>query len=98
MKQPAQLWQLDALARRYNIRPSNVLGIVDDYTAFCLDQAVMLFAAGVQQKLDDIPQGKGKKAPESRKRKQDALLHKLLRMEGAAPQKFRDPAEALKLL
>lgn len=89
------MWLLDRLAQRYHTRPSELLCIEDDYTAYCLDEAVMVFCAGVQGKVDDVPEGKGKKGPERRKRQQDALLKRLLRMPEEDRQKFKDPAQML---
>ena len=34
-----QIVPLLATAQRYNVRPSSLLGKLDDYTAFCFDEA-----------------------------------------------------------
>ena len=58
----------------------------------------MVFCAGVQGKIDDIPEGKGKKGPEKRQRQQENLLKRLLRLpEDKKKTQFRDPAELLNL-
>ena len=40
---------LDAVARRYGQRPSALVGLRDAYTAYCLDEAVMLRGATDQR-------------------------------------------------
>mgnify|MGYP004704949647 CR=1 FL=1 len=88
------MWLLDKLAQRYHTRPSELLGIEEEHTAYCLDEAVMVFCAGVQGKIDDVPEGKGKRASEKRQRQQDTLLKQLLRLpEEEEKPKFKDPAE-----
>jgi hypothetical protein len=86
-----QVWNLHSLASKWNVRPSAFLGL-EDYEAFCLDQAITYVGFYIQGKLDNIKLGKGKKAEERRRLQQDSLLNTLLYGESKKPRKFRDPA------
>lgn len=90
------MWMLDKLATRYRVRPSELLDIEHSYDAYCLDEAVMTFCAGVEQKLEAVPTPKGKKGSERRQRNQQAMLNRVLGIEDKAPNKFKDPAEMMK--
>lgn len=37
-----------AMSKLYNVRPSEILGIVDVYTAFCLDEACTYIASKIK--------------------------------------------------
>lgn len=37
-----------SISKLYNIRPSEVLGIIDTYTAFCLDEACVYIASKIK--------------------------------------------------
>jgi hypothetical protein len=83
------------MAQRYRTRPSDLLDLDDSYAAYCLDQAVLTFCAGVESKLEAVPTPKGKKGEERRQQNQTKLLHKLLRIEESEQEKskkFKDPA------
>lgn len=41
---------MDAVAKRYGQRPSQILGILDDWTAFCLDEVCALTGADEEAK------------------------------------------------
>lgn len=98
MKEPIQLWQLDRLATRYNCRPSDLLELDDSYKAYCLDQAVLVFVAGVEKKIEDEPTPKGKRGDERRKANQQTLLNRLLRIpeEEKKAASFKDPGSMFK--
>lgn len=55
-----ELLNADATAQRYGIRPSALLGVHDEYLAYCIDTAVALAGidreAQLQQKLTDQTQ------------------------------------------
>jgi hypothetical protein len=83
------------MAQRYRTRPSELLELDDAYAAYCLDQAVLTFCAGVESKLDAVPTPKGKKGEERRQQNQTKLLQKLLGIEEKEEdkaKKFKDPA------
>jgi hypothetical protein len=88
------LWLLDRLATRYHSRPSELCGL-KGLDAYQLDEAVFTFCAGVQQKIDAVPEGRGKKAPERRAKQQQELLNRLLKLP-EPERKFKDPAALLK--
>lgn len=91
-----RLWLLDKLARRYQTRPSDLLKLENTYDAYCLDEAIMVFASAVEQKIEDVPTPKGKRGHEKRQRMQQDLMNKLLRIpEAATKPKFRDPAKMM---
>lgn len=53
------------MAKAYNQRPSNLLGVLDDeYTAFCLDEATWLWGSHVEGELQEAtrPKPTGKDA------------------------------------
>lgn len=59
------LWRLHNVAKAYNQRPSDLLGVIDDeYTAFCLDEATWLWGSHVEGQLSEAtrPQPSGKDA------------------------------------
>lgn len=89
------MWLLDKMAQRYRTRPSELLALEDPYVAWCFDEAVMTFVVGVEAKLEEVPTPRGKKGHEKRKKLQDDLLSKLLRMP-KPKLKFRDPADMIK--
>jgi hypothetical protein len=82
------MWDLFLQSQTYHCRPSDLLGIDSDYSAFCLDQAVFIWGSFVRGKLDEV---KGKTS-ESIKKKQDRLLLRLLDTETGSKQ-FADPAD-----
>lgn len=73
-----------------------MLGVEDPYEAYCVDQAVLLYCATVEDILEKVPTPKGKHASERRKARQDDLLQKILQIEKKPEKKFRDPADMLK--
>lgn len=57
----------------------------------------MVFATGVESRIEAVPEQKGKKAGEKRQRMQQDVLDKLLGIKSKKPkQKYRDPADLLK--
>lgn len=90
------MWLLDKMARRYTTRPSELLDLDDSYVAYCLDEAVLTFCAGVEGKLEEVKTPKGRRGPERRAKNQQALLNKLLKMPEDNKPKFRDPADLLR--
>lgn len=90
------MWMLDKLATRYRVRPSELLDIEHPYDAYCLDEAVMTFCAGVEQKLEEVPTPKGKRGSERRQRNQQRMLNRVLGIQEQDVKKFRDPADMMK--
>lgn len=83
------------MAQRYRTRPSELLALDNEYDAYCIDQAVLTFAAGVEHMLEEVPTPKGRKAEERRQRNQTQLLHRILKIEEKEEEKakkFKDPA------
>lgn len=56
------------------VRPSEFLGIIDPYLAFCCDEAVIAFGLGVEAQLDAV-EAKNDKDMAS---KRQAVLNRLL--------------------
>lgn len=70
----------------WGVRPSELMGISDDYVAYCFDEAVGLFATHVRAELDKI-EGKNAKSTEAkRKRKLELLLR-----DEDEPRRFANP-------
>lgn len=47
------MWELDELARRYGQRPSQVIGIADEWAAYQLDVATLTVGRWVDGKLSE---------------------------------------------
>lgn len=77
----AQLWR---------VRPSDMMGIEDPYTAFCFDQAVGEFGSYVRHEVQSID-GKNAKAVEGKRR---LRLKALLDEDSKA--KFAQPVATMK--
>lgn len=75
-------------ARRWQTRPSELLGIEDVYVAYCLDEAVLEFAAHIESELNNV-KVKGDNQDILAKRR-EAVLESLL--TGNVAKRFADPA------
>ena len=42
------------MAKEYNTRPSDLLGLENEYVAFCVDQVVFRWGSFVQGELDSV--------------------------------------------
>ena len=82
------MWQVFQMAKTYQERPSTLLGVTDEYSAFVLDRAVTEFGWFVEEELEKV---QGKTSKQKAKNRQERL-RKLTQEEGA-PSKFADPAE-----
>lgn len=83
------------MAQRYRTTPSQLVGLTDPYTAWCLDEAVYIFANHVESKLAEAAnRQKGEKQKAAAKQRMlTSLLADAADKEGEAAQgKFRDPA------
>jgi hypothetical protein len=47
------LWQVAADARMWSCRPSDLLGIDDEYAAYCLDAAAAQLVRTIQQEMEE---------------------------------------------
>lgn len=89
-----QCWSLYLLAKTWNVRPSELLGLPrSSYEAYCLDEAIGFFGNNLKFELDKIePPKKFKGDPRKYvEQKQKLLLHKTFRGELGGP-KYADPA------
>ena len=48
-----EVWKLWVVATGFNTRPSAVVGIEDDWAAYCFDSAVRMFGVWVENKLSE---------------------------------------------
>lgn len=55
--EPSRSWQLYSQAKQWGQRPSALIGITDDYVAFCVDEAVFVFGVAVEGELASIQRG-----------------------------------------
>lgn len=85
------MWELYQRSKQWGTRPAEILGIDDDYVAWCIDQAVFHFGVEVEGALNKV-EGKTKSEIE---RKQRQVLDKYLRDKNS-PRRFADPAAMLK--
>lgn len=81
------MWSLYIQAKTWSTRPSHILGIMDSYVAYCIDEAVALFGNTIADELSEIEDKNPKKAAQ----KQERYLHQRL----GIPLKFRDPAKLM---
>lgn len=82
------LWQLYQMATTYQIRPSDLVGLSNDWEAFCLDRAVFLFGTALSNDLEG-QEGKNKKDV---KRKREQVLERWF-PEARKKKKFRSPGK-----
>ena len=83
------------MAKEYSSRPSQLLGIEDPYSAWCLDDAVYAWGTHVEAELKRATTGAKNEA--EAKRKHDAVWNKLFRGEGGPDtNQFRDPMSVMK--
>lgn len=73
------------LAKALQVRPSELLGVADEFTAFCFDRAVTYFGSTIEAALNKA-ESESKNAKQAAS-KQQMVLHKYLGV-----RKFRDPA------
>lgn len=76
MQSPQNLWATFQLAKTYGCRPSDLLGITEQPTAYYLDRAVAVFGIHLENELEKAEQ-KGKSA-RSKQMKKNMVLHKYL--------------------
>lgn len=88
MSSPAQLWRTYNLAKTWGCRPSELLGISSDWTAYCFDSAVAVFGSHLSAELEDV-EGKNKKEIQ---RKRETILRRYI-PEKTKAQKFKDPGK-----
>lgn len=86
VRNSAVLWQTYQTAKQFQVRPSELLGISDPWTAYCLDNAVALFGSTLENELDGVT-GKNSKDVA---RKRERMLTKWLDL----PQRYRSPMAA----
>lgn len=80
------MWQLFNLAKTWNSRPSELLNIESDWTAFCLDRAIATFGNALKAELEGV-EGKNAKTVQS---KREQVLRNWI-PEARATRKFKDP-------
>lgn len=86
------------MAEQYSSRPSQLLGISDPYTAWCLDDAVYAWGMHVEAELEKASsEGSDEK---QRKNKVKLAWRRLFPSEGeheeASTSQFRDPMSKLR--
>lgn len=82
-------WTLFGLGKTWGKAPSEIIGVDDEYIAYCLDQAVAYFGGHVENELDEV---EGKTAAEI-KMKRQAIIQRYIYPERGTPKgQFADPA------
>lgn len=72
------MWNVFSLSQEMGVRPSDLLGVTNDYEAYCLDEAVVTFGVYVQsevRKVGDKKTGKEKAKEGQKLAKLNALLN-----------------------
>jgi hypothetical protein len=80
-------------AKTWGTRPSQLLGILNDYEAFCLDQAIHFFGSQVDAELSKV-QPKAGESQASTRAKTMGVLRRMLDPEGKTkdvPGQYADP-------
>lgn len=92
MKNPRQVWALYREAESFSTTPADLLGVDDDYTRYCLNQAVNYFGKSAEARMEKAAaKAKNEKAANAAR---DRALKAILEPAGAS--KFMDPAEMFK--
>lgn len=71
------------MAKTFRCRPSALMGIKDEYVAFCFDESIFYFGSYIEGELNKIEAKSQKEA----RGKQRAVLRRLLMNRS----RFRDP-------
>jgi hypothetical protein len=79
-------------ARQWKVRPSEMLGLEDPYTAYCLDEAVLDLVSYIEEELESV-KVKGSK-PEVLAVRKAAKLEALL--TGDVTKQFANPMAKVK--
>lgn len=82
-------------AKTWNCRPSDLLGIEDEYVAYCFDQACGYFGRALEAELEKVEA----KTEAEGKQKRQRILDRYLSMdedEKPRPGGFADPAALVK--
>ncbi len=92
------------MADQYETRPSQLLGIADPYTAFCLDEAIYMWGSYVDSELDKVgdrdmdrkARAKMEKLRAARQQRYEQLMTEPTHTNGHAlvvgpTTRFRDP-------
>lgn len=89
MKDSAKLWQTYQSCKAYRCRPSELLDITEQPTAYFLDRAVQAFGTALETELEKA--GQGKKSKGQVAMAQRMILNRWLRTPGqfAEPTKKR---------
>lgn len=54
MKNKVNLWNLHQTANTYGARPSEILHIVDQWAAYCLDTATLYWGNYIESKINEL--------------------------------------------
>jgi hypothetical protein len=75
------------------IRPSEYLGIHDEWAAYCLDRSVYAFGSSLQHELESV-RVKDDKDGRKAQRKREQILHKWIpELKKASKPKYADPGK-----
>jgi hypothetical protein len=77
------MWQVYQTAKTYQVRASDLLGVSDPWTAYCVDNAVARFGSALEAALDAVT---GKNDKEINK-KRERIMEKWLDI----PRRFKSP-------
>jgi hypothetical protein len=64
------LWQTYLAAQTWNKRPSELLGIVDPYAAYCFDEACGLWGSTISNEMSEV---EGRNSADVRMKQMDIL-------------------------
>lgn len=79
-------WRIYSTAKAWDVTPSKLLNIEDDYAAFCLDEGLAEMGGFIQSELKKI-KGKKQKVVDARRA---AMLEAII--TGNPAKRFADPA------
>lgn len=79
------LWQVWLDSKRWQLRPSDMIGVRNPYVAYCFDQACTYLGTQVEAAMDNVKEGK-KSAKQVAGAKEN-VMRKMLGLE----QKFASP-------
>lgn len=89
MKSSAKLWEVWNLSKTYHCRPSDIVGCSDEFAAYCLDRAVLVFGTAVEEAIDEATEGK-------KKAQAQAFATNVVATWTGAPMKFAQPTATIR--
>jgi hypothetical protein len=83
-------WRLINVSQAWGARPSSLIGVENDYVAYCLDEALSVLNNGINERVNAVAQAQDRKAA-SIEAKMRRELSKILGIDDSE-QYYRTPS------